>query len=161
MKESSDNGIDVGRFFFLMAFNLIGNLMFSKDLLDPTSERGAKFFHHAGMVMELAGKPNVADYLPILRRLDPQRIRRRTQHNVEEAFKIAGEFISERMESMEKNGVSNEEKRKDFLDVLLEFRGDGVHEPSKFSARIINVIVFEMFIAGTDTTTSTLEWAMA
>ncbi|KAM7265404.1 hypothetical protein ACFE04_003087 [Oxalis oulophora] len=163
MKESSNNGnspIDVGRFFFLMSFNLIGNLMFSKDLLDPNSERGAQFFHHAGLVMEFAGKPNVADFLPILRWLDPQGIRRKTQHNVEEAFKIAGEFIKERMESMEKNGVS-EEKRKDFLDVLLEFRGDGVQEPSRFSSRIINVIVFEMFTAGTDTTTSTLEWAMA
>lgn len=45
---SGTAAIDVGRFFFLMAFNLIGNLMFSKDLLDPKSERGAKFFYHAG-----------------------------------------------------------------------------------------------------------------
>lgn len=46
--ESGTKSIDVGRFFFLMAFNLIGNLMFSKDLLDPKSKRGAKFFYHAG-----------------------------------------------------------------------------------------------------------------
>ncbi|TXG58362.1 hypothetical protein EZV62_016191 [Acer yangbiense] len=116
--------IDVRRFFFLMAFNLIENLMFLKDLLDPKSEKGAKFFYHAGKVMEFAGKPNVADFLPLLRWLDPQ------------------------------------EKRNDFLDVLLEFRGDGVDEPATFSSRTINVIVFEMFTAGTDTTTSTLEWAM-
>ncbi|KAF2289796.1 hypothetical protein GH714_038663 [Hevea brasiliensis] len=88
--------IDVGRFFFLMSFNLIGNLMFSKDLLDPQSERGAKFFYHAG---------------------------------------------KRRMKSMD-NGGSDEEKRKDFLDVLLEFRGDGPEEPSTFSSRTINVIVF-------------------
>ncbi|KAJ9181465.1 hypothetical protein P3X46_009593 [Hevea brasiliensis] len=152
--------IDVGRFFFLMSFNLIGNLMFSKDLLDPQSERGAKFFYHAGKVMELAGKPNMADFLPFLRWLDPQGIRRSTQFHVERAFEIAGGFIRERMKSMD-NGGSDEEKRKDFLDVLLEFRGDGPEEPSTFSSRTINVIVFEMFTAGTDTTTSTLEWAMA
>ncbi|XVF55625.1 hypothetical protein PTKIN_Ptkin06aG0051400 [Pterospermum kingtungense] len=152
------NSIDVGRFFFLMAFNLIGNLMFSKDLLDPKSERGAKFFYHAGKVMELAGKPNVADFLPILRWFDPQGIRRKTQFHVERAFEIAGGFIKERMESVG-NG-EYEGQRKDFLDVLLEFRGDGVEEPSTFSSRTINVIVFEMFTAGTDTTTSTLEWAM-
>ncbi|XVE76045.1 hypothetical protein DITRI_Ditri12bG0141500 [Diplodiscus trichospermus] len=153
------NPIDVGRFIFLMSFNLIGNLMFSKDLLDPKSEKGAKFFCHAGKVMELAGKPNVADFLPIVRWLDPQRIRRKTQFHVERAFEIAGVFIKERMESME-NG-KYEGKRKDFLDVLLEFRGNGIEEPSQFSSRTINVIVFEMFTAGTDTTTSTLEWAMA
>ncbi|KAA8516652.1 hypothetical protein F0562_016842 [Nyssa sinensis] len=113
---SGTGAVDVGRFFFLMAFNLIGNLMFSKDLLDIKSERGAKFFYHAGKVMELAGKPNVADFLPILRWLDPQRIRRKTQFHVKRAFEIAGGFIKERR---------------------------------------------EMFTAGTDTTTSTLEWAMA
>jgi hypothetical protein len=139
---SGTKGIDVGRFFFLMAFNLIGNLMFSKDLLDAKSERGAKFFYHAGKVMELAGKPNVADFLPILRWLDPQGIRRKTQFHVERAFEIAGGFIAERMESME-NGHNDEEiKRKDYLDALLEFRGDGVEEPLRFSSRTINVVVF-------------------
>ncbi|KAK0584003.1 hypothetical protein LWI29_006336 [Acer saccharum] len=70
--------VDVGRFFFLMAFNLIGSLMFSKDLLDPKSERGAKFFYHVGKVMEFTRKPNVADFLPLLRWLDPQGLRRKT-----------------------------------------------------------------------------------
>ncbi|KAB2060088.1 hypothetical protein ES319_A11G353500v1 [Gossypium barbadense] len=153
------NPIDVGRFVFYMAFNLIGNLMFSKDLLDHKSEKGAKFFYHAGKVMELAGKPNVADFLPVLKRVDPQGIRRKTQFHVKKAFEIAGGFIKDRMKSI--GYGENEGKRKDFLDVLLEFRGDGLEEPSKFSSRTINVIVFEMFTAGTDTTTSTIEWAMA
>ena len=137
----SDTGeIDVGRFFFLMAFNLIGNLMFSKDLLDPKSERGANFFYHAGKVMELAGKPNVADFLPILRWFDPQGIRRKTQFHVERAFEIAGGFIRERMEGMEDG--CGKEKRSDYLDVLLDYRGDGVEGPLRFSSRTINVIVF-------------------
>lgn len=143
IEDASANGtegIDVGRFFFLMSFNLIGNLMFSKDLLDPKSERGAKFFYHAGKVMEFAGKPNVADFMPILRWMDPQGIRRKTQFHVERAFEIAGGFIGERMESLENE--NSEEKRKDYLDVLMEFRGDGVEEPSRFSPRTINVVVF-------------------
>ncbi|KAI4365636.1 hypothetical protein MLD38_021602 [Melastoma candidum] len=125
--EASGSGttaIDVGTFFFLMAFNLIGNLMFSKDMLDPKSERGAKFFYHAGM--ELAGKPNVTDFVPVLRRIDPQRIRKRTQFHVNKAFGIAGEFIEERMAEQRDAGSipPNEEKAaKDFLVVLLEFRG--------------------------------------
>ncbi|KAK2993710.1 hypothetical protein RJ640_016825 [Escallonia rubra] len=153
------NAIDIGRFFFLMSFNLIGNLMFSKDLLDTKSERGQKFFFHAGKVMEYAGKPNVADFLPMLKWLDPQGIKRNTQLNVQRAFDIAGGFIKERMDG--KESVVTEEKRKDFLDVLLDYRGDGIEGPPEFSSRTINTIVFEMFTAGTDTTTSTLEWAMA
>ncbi|KAJ7971480.1 Cytochrome P450 [Quillaja saponaria] len=158
---SGTKSVEVGRFFFLMAFNLIGNLMFSKDLLDPNSESGARFFYHAGQVMEFAGKPNVADFLPILKWLDPQGLRRKTQFHVERAFEIAGDFIKERMENCRENEFCTQDKRKDYLDVLLEFRGDGKEEPSMFSSRTINVIIFEMFTAGTDTTTSTLEWAMA
>ncbi|ESQ45196.1 hypothetical protein EUTSA_v10010318mg [Eutrema salsugineum] len=138
-----------------------GNLMFSRDLLDPDSKRGSEFFYHTGKVMEFAGKPNVADFFPLLRFIDPQGIRRKTQFHVESAFKIAGEFIKERTEVRERE--MSDERTKDYLDVLLEFRGgDGDdEEPSRFSARDINVIVFEMFTAGTDTTTSTLEWALA
>ncbi|KAI9086309.1 hypothetical protein K1719_031763 [Acacia pycnantha] len=154
--------IDIGRFFFLMAFNLIGNLIFSKDLLDPDSERGQNFFYHAGKVMEWAGKPNAADFLPFLRWLDPQGIKRKSQSHIKRAFAIAGCFIKERMETCKDSGqCADHDKRKDFLDVLLEFREEGAKDTYSFSPRTINVVVFEMFTAGTDTTTSTLEWAMA
>ncbi|CAJ1977801.1 unnamed protein product [Sphenostylis stenocarpa] len=154
--ESGTRAVDVGRFFFLMDFNLIGNLIFSKDLLDSEMERGDKFYYHALKVMEYAGKPNVADFLPILKWFDPQGIRRKTQFHVNQAFDIAGSFIKERME----NGHGGSKKSNDYLDVLLAYRGDGITEPYTFSSRTINVIIFEMFTAGTDTTTSTIEWAM-
>ncbi|XP_027155775.1 cytochrome P450 76A1-like [Coffea eugenioides] len=161
---SGANGIDVGKFFFLLAFNLIGNLMFSKDLLDPSSERGAKFFYHAGKVMEYAGKPNIADFLPLLKWLDPQGIRRSTQYHVKRAFDIAGLYLKERIIESNRDETdhpSPEKRRRDYLDVLLHYRGESAEEPPEFSPTTINIIVFEMFTAGTDTTTSTLEWATA
>ncbi|KAL8135880.1 hypothetical protein AgCh_010479 [Apium graveolens] len=161
IKDAGGGGtkaIDVRKFFFLMTFNLVGNFLFSKDLLGPKSEEGEKFYYHAGKVMEFAGKANVADFFPMLRLLDPQGIRRKTQYHVNQAFKIAGGFLKDRLNEKEDNF---KEKKKDFLDVLLDYRGDGIEGPHEFSPTTINVIVFEMFTAGTDTTTSTLEWAMA
>nr|XP_004497404.3 cytochrome P450 76A1-like [Cicer arietinum] len=150
-------GVDVGNFLFTMSFNLIGNLIFSKDLLGPgmEMERGGRFHYHTVKIMEYTGKPNVADYFPMLRWLDPQGLRRNTKFHVEEAFEIAGWFIKQRMKG------SSDGNTKDFLDVLLQFRGDAATGPYHFTSKTINVVVLEMFTAGTDTTTSTIEWAMA
>ncbi|KAI8548063.1 hypothetical protein RHMOL_Rhmol07G0243200 [Rhododendron molle] len=162
IKDASASGtvaIDVRRFFFLMSFNLIGNLVFSKDLLDPNSEKGGEFFCHTEKIMELVAKPNVADFLPILRRFDLQGIKRETHFHMKPVFEITGGFIRERMETTA--GGCAEEKSRDYMDVLLEFRGDGAEQPLSFSSTSINTTILEMFIAGTDTTTTTLEWAMA
>lgn len=138
--------IDVGRFFFLMAFNLIGNLVFSKDLiLDPKSdERGAKFFYHANRIMQSSGTPNIADFFPVLKCLDPQGIRRRTQFHVKRAFDIAGLFLKDKIQSS-RNNKREEKQRRDYLDVLLDYStADAAVEggSDRFSSRTINVIVF-------------------
>lgn len=130
--------VDVRKFFFLMTFNLVGNFLLSKDLLGPKSEEGEKFNYHAGKVMEFAGKANVADFFPILRLLDPQGIRRKTQYHVNQAFKIAGGFLKDRLN--ENKDIFAE--KKDFLDVLLDYRGDGIEGSHIFSPTTINVIVF-------------------
>ncbi|KAF2289790.1 hypothetical protein GH714_038633 [Hevea brasiliensis] len=52
------------------------------------------------------------------------------------------------------------DKRKDFLDVLLEFEGNGKDEPDKISERNVNIFILEMFMAGTETTSSTIEYAL-
>ncbi|XP_077234203.1 cytochrome P450, family 76, subfamily G, polypeptide 1 [Tasmannia lanceolata] len=158
--EEKGGVVDLGQLLFSMAFNLIGNLMFSRDVLDPGSKKGAEFFYHARSAMEIAAIPNVADFLPLLRWFDPQRIRKKMDYHVERALNIAEGFIEERMERNGSEGGESNGKM-DYLTVLLEFEGNGVEEPAKFSSWIINHLIFEMFVAATDTTTSTLEWAMA
>lgn len=123
-----------------MSFNLIGNLVFSKDLLDPNSERGGEFFYHTEKIMELVAKPNVADFLPILRIFDLQGIKRETHFHIKPVFEITGGFIRERMEARGAGGCG-EEKSGDYMDVLLEFRGDGAEQPHSFSSTSINTTI--------------------
>lgn len=153
-KLREGEGVHVARFVFLMAFNLLGNLMLSKDLLDPKSSRGSEFFKAMTSLMEWNGHANLADFFPWLRRLDPQGLRKNMERDLGKAIEIASEFIEERKSSGEENKI-------DFLQVLLEFEGNGKDEPAKISGRDLNIFVVEIFIAGSETTSSAVEWAMA
>ncbi|KAK6943965.1 Cytochrome P450 [Dillenia turbinata] len=129
--------VDMPRVFFLMSFNLVGNLMLSKDLLSSNSEEGHEFFDAMNKVEEWAGKPNIADFLPFLKRVDPQGIQRGMTRDMGRALRIAAGFVQERTR-VQGLGI---EKVKDFLDALLEYKGDGKKGPEKFSDRNIEILI--------------------
>ncbi|XVF07756.1 hypothetical protein REPUB_Repub06bG0167100 [Reevesia pubescens] len=153
--QSRVNGIHVARFVFLLSFNLLGNLMLSRDFFDPDSEEGSEFFVVMVSLMGLSGVGNIADFFPWLQWLDPQGLRRKMDKDLGKAIEIASKFVKERIEE-KKVG----EGRRDFLDVLLEFEGNGKDEPAKLSDRDLNIFILEIFLAGSETTSSTIEWAL-
>ncbi|KAL5716753.1 hypothetical protein ACHQM5_009877 [Ranunculus cassubicifolius] len=150
-------GVHVAIFVFHMTFNLLGNLMLSRDLMDPQSKEGPKFFKAMDGLMQGGGLPNIADFFPSLKWLDPQRIRKMMERDVGQAIQIVSGFVKERIEDQQSG---EEKKRKDFLDVLLEYEGEGEDEPNKISHRDLVILILEIFMAGTETTSSTTEWAM-
>ncbi|KAK3226713.1 hypothetical protein Dsin_006575 [Dipteronia sinensis] len=161
--EEAARGVQVGRFVFLTTFNLLGNLMLSRDLLDPEAEDTGEFFGAVLKLMQWSGHANMSDFFPWLRRLDPQGLRRKMDRDLGKALEIASRFVKERVDEDKKFVSDNKEKeknKKDFLDVLLEFQGNGKDEPSKISAKNINIFILEIFLAGSGTTSSTVEWAM-
>lgn len=135
--EDSARGLQVARFVFLMTFNMLGNFMLSRDLLDPQSKEGSEFFTAMVSLMEWSGHKNVADYFPWLRRFDPQGLKRNMERDLGKAMEIASKFVKERMKDRHAGG----EKKKDFLDVLLEFEGNGKDEPTKISDRDVNIFI--------------------
>ncbi|OWM69650.1 cytochrome P450 76A2-like [Punica granatum] len=162
-KSRPGNGVHVAQQVFLMTFNLLGNLMLSRDLLDPSSKVTSEFFTAMTGLMEWTGHANVVDLFPWLRRLDPQRLRRKMERDLGKALEIASTFVKERLEEQKEFVDSkNDEtkKKKDFLDVLMEFEGNGKDEPAKISDRDLNIFILEIFLAGSETTSSTIEWAL-
>ncbi|KAA8518635.1 hypothetical protein F0562_016109 [Nyssa sinensis] len=148
--------IQVACFVFLASFNMIGNLTLSRDLVDPKSREGSEFFSAMMGLMEWGGHPNIVDLFPWLRWLDPQGLRRKMDRDMGKALRIASGFVKERVKERQEGG----ERRKDFLDVLLEFDGSGKNELAKLSDHEINIFILEIFLAGSETTSSTIEWAM-
>ncbi|KAK4272785.1 hypothetical protein QN277_021292 [Acacia crassicarpa] len=148
-KLGEGRGLQVARYVFLMSFNLLGNLMLSRDLFDPESNEGSEFFTAMMGLMHWTGLPNVVNALPWLGWLDPQGLRRHMERDMGNAIKIASKFVKERIEKQ-----SDEKTQRDFLDVLLENLGNDTDEDS------LNIFILEIFLAGSETTSSTIEWAL-
>ncbi|KAK4420288.1 cytochrome [Sesamum alatum] len=129
--------IHVARFVFLASFNMLGNLMLSRDLVSPESVEGSEFFAAMIELMEWSGHPNIVDLFPWLKWLDPQGLRRNAERGMARTLKIVGRFVAERLKERQSGGGA----RKDFLEVLLECEGNGKDQPHKISDEQLNVII--------------------
>ncbi|CAK9161835.1 unnamed protein product [Ilex paraguariensis] len=89
-------------------------------------------------VMEWAGKPNVADFLPFLKWLDPMRIKRNMVRDMGECMKIISGVVKERVEEKQSG---REKMGKDLLDVLMEYEGDEKEGLGKISERNVIIII--------------------
>ncbi|KAL5715877.1 unspecific monooxygenase [Ranunculus cassubicifolius] len=117
-KCKSKCAVDIGQVAFSTVLNLISNTVFSVDFTHLDSSYAQEFKDVVWGIMEEAAKPNLSDFFPILRYIDPQGIRSRLESHAKKLDKIFGELINQRLERKEL-GVS--ETSCDFLDTILEF----------------------------------------
>ncbi|KAL6999379.1 hypothetical protein U1Q18_000541, partial [Sarracenia purpurea var. burkii] len=130
--------VQLNRLIFLTMFNLLGNMMLSRDVMDAASMEGKEFFQCFNKVAELAETPNMADFLPFLKLLDPLNIKRTMVQTLRKTMKISSRFVKERIEEKKAGKVR---AKKDFLDVLLEYEGDGKDGPHKFTVHNVNIAI--------------------
>ncbi|XP_065870150.1 probable (S)-N-methylcoclaurine 3'-hydroxylase isozyme 2 [Euphorbia lathyris] len=144
LKSKQGEVVNIGEIVFAAVFNTLSNLLFSKDLIgleDEGKATGVK--GTVWKLMEMATSPNIAEFYPILEVLDLQGLKRKASSCIKELFGVWEIYIKERRERPPQNT--------DFLDVFLA---------NGFDDDQINWLA--MFLnAGTDTTTTTIEWAMA
>ncbi|XP_057954481.1 cytochrome P450 76T24-like [Malania oleifera] len=157
----SGTAVDIGEAAFTTTLNLLSNTIFSVDLATYDSERSQEFMGLVRSVMEEAGVLNLADYFPALRWIDPQGARRRTTVYARKLLGIFDEIINQRLAA--RGSSSSKEnspaRNVDVLDALLDLS----KEPSDYelSCDDMKHLFLDLFVAGTDTTSSTVEWAMA
>ncbi|CAA2970469.1 cytochrome P450 76A1 [Olea europaea subsp. europaea] len=65
------------------------------------------------------------------------------QSHVNHAFDVVGEFLQQRLGTMENDCIQN--KIRDYLDVLLEYQGDDSKRSHAFGPKTINIIIFVNF----------------
>lgn len=129
--------IHLARFVFLASFNMLANLMLSQDLISPDAQEGSEFFDAMIELMSCSGQPNIVDLFPCLRWLDPQGLRRKIDREMAKTLKIVAEFVEKRL----KEKKSNPNSKKDYLEVLLENRGNGEDESDQISDHQLHIII--------------------
>ncbi|XP_024196361.1 geraniol 8-hydroxylase [Rosa chinensis] len=147
--------VDIGRAAFTTALNLLSQTIFSVDLADPSSEAARKFKETVWGVLEETGKPNLADYFPLLRKLDPQGVRRRLTYHHQKMIEIFDRMIHQRQESRKGDNYIT---TNDMLETLLNISKEKMEDIDMLETQHL---FLDLFAAGTDTSSATLEWAMA
>nr|BDB51508.1 cytochrome P450 [Scoparia dulcis] len=158
-RRNSQTGeaVDVGRAAFRTSLNLLSNTIFSMDLSDPYSDSGKEFRDLVWNIMVESGKPNLVDFFPFLEKIDPQGIRRRMTVHFGKMLRLFQDLIDERLH--QKPGKSRKDDAcRDVIDVLLKTSAEN---PEEIDRTHIEHMCLDLFVAGTDTTSSTVEWAMA
>ncbi|XP_042048477.1 cytochrome P450 76T24-like [Salvia splendens] len=149
--ERCDRGVavNVGDAAFTTALNLMSASLFSVEFARFDSESSQEMKEVVWGVMKSVGSPNLADYFPLLKPADPQRIFKAAEFNYGKLFAKLDEIIDEKLKS-------GGDKR-DLVEALLEINR---RDEAQLSRDDIRHLLLDLFVAGTDTTSGTVEWAM-
>ncbi|CAA0838847.1 Cytochrome P450 76C4 [Striga hermonthica] len=157
--RTAREALHVESLVFGTVLNFLSNTVFSGDMVDMGSSGGTGELRELiARLVELGMKPNAADYLPWLRPFDVQGIRREITPLYGRVHELLWDVIGRRVGER----AGGHARRGDFLDVLLHYADAEENGSSQeLTHENIMVLFMDLFVAGTHTTTITMEWAMA
>ena len=117
-KCALDNiSVDVGQALFDTSFDMICSSIFSMDSRTDSKITEIKDLMN-GIITEI-GRPNIVDCYPILKPIDPQRIRHRLTYYCVDLFNLFDEIIAERLTCREEK-LRCSDVYSDLMDVILD-----------------------------------------
>ncbi|PKA59855.1 Flavonoid 3'-monooxygenase [Apostasia shenzhenica] len=154
--EGTVAGVDVGGMVNACAANALGLAVVGRRVFDD-ADCGAEEFE--GMVVELmkvAGVFNVGDFVPCLDWLDLQGV----VAKMKKLHRRFDEFLDKLI--AEHRALTNE---RDMLSMMIRLKKEEEEEEDRNGGMLtdtnIKALLLNLFTAGTDTTSSTVEWALA
>nr|GEX43999.1 probable (S)-N-methylcoclaurine 3'-hydroxylase isozyme 2 [Tanacetum cinerariifolium] len=134
---------------FVTAMNILGNASLSMDLVDYEGNGiGAGIMDAVRRVIMLVAKPQLADMFPILGQWDIESWYKKVMHIID--HELGGIWVDSLQRKRNETNISSSPK--DFVDLLIE---------KGFTNQQINPLMEELFAAGTETTSLTIEWFIA
>nr|BAE72877.1 cytochrome P450 [Glandularia x hybrida] len=154
VQECSETGrvVDIGDAAFTTSLNLMSGTLFSAEFAQFDSDSSQEMKDVFWGVMKCIGTPNFADYFPVLRVADPQGILREIKFYFQKLFDIFDDIIDGKLKSR------GEQKSHDLVEALIDINQ---RDEAELSRKDIKHLLLDLFVAGTDTTSTTVEWAMS
>lgn len=153
------SAVNVGEQVFLTVFNVVTSMLWGGSVDGDKIRDGlaAEFRQTISDITGLLGKPNVSDFFPSLARFDFQGIEKQMLKLVLKLDTIFEKMIDERLKMTD---VDEGAKKNDFLQFLLKVKDEG---DSKTPLTMVQLkgLLMDMVIGGTDTSSNTIEFAMA
>ncbi|KAJ0985246.1 hypothetical protein J5N97_003602 [Dioscorea zingiberensis] len=137
--------------------NMIGVVILGKRVFESKGMESNEFKDMVVELMTCAGLVNVGDYLPALAWMDLQGIEGRMKKLHNKFDHILTKMVDDHTATAHQR-IGNP----DFLDVIMANRDHNSQDQSlSLSDDNIKGLLLNLFTAGTDTPSSTIEWAMA
>ncbi|KAK9147942.1 hypothetical protein Scep_006699 [Stephania cephalantha] len=156
--------INVAEDVMLIMFNIVTSMLWGGTLEEGERARITMEFRQAmNKIVDILATPNVSDFFPALAKLDLQGIDRQVKKLISWFDQLFEYIIQQRRKMVPGEGeVSGNEKEssKDFLQVLLKII-DEANPKIPFNETHLKGLYLDMMGAGTETSSSTVEWAMA
>ncbi|XP_058788463.1 flavonoid 3'-monooxygenase-like [Vicia villosa] len=158
--NSDTKAVKLGQLLSICTTNALARAMLGRKVFkDDNRDNDPKADDFKNMILEsmvLGGVFNISDFIPSLEWLDLQGV----QAKMKILHKKFDAFLTNIIEEHETSN-SKSEKHKDLLTTLLALRDEGDDDGNKLTNIEIKALLLNMFVAGTDTSSSTTEWAIA
>ncbi|KAG9447229.1 hypothetical protein H6P81_013357 [Aristolochia fimbriata] len=150
--------VDLSRVFRSTTNNIVSRVALGKKYYEEKQSRGLEFMQLLEELMVLMGAFHIGDIFPSLAWIGKltgldARLKRNS--------KGWNDFLEQVIEDhVTKRRANGEDEGRDFVDVLLEIRETG-EMGFPIERDHIKALILDMFVAGTDTTYTVMEWTMA
>ncbi|KAL7111494.1 hypothetical protein ACP275_05G091900 [Erythranthe tilingii] len=153
--------IQIGELAFRTELNVIMNMLWGGTVTGEQGQRfETEFCDVLTKLIDLIGQPNISDFYPFLAGLDIQGVAKQSKAYMKSIDMIFEAIFAQHKTTLFGQTMCIEDGKKDFLQILLEIE-KGKDSEMSISRKQIKAILLDVVAAGTDTTATTSEWAMA
>nr|WPT08307.1 flavonoid 3'-hydroxylase [Thymus daenensis] len=158
---AGETPVRLGQMLSVCATNAISRVMLGKRVVGHDGGGGDKkaeeFKAKVVELMVLGGVFNIGDFIPILDGFDLQGV----VAKMKKVHKWFDDFLTAIVEEHKTDSRVGSDGHVDILSTLISLKDGDDSKGGKLTDTEIKALLLNLFVAGTDTTSSTVEWAIA